>query len=54
MRAERVHELRWWTPQDLLAASDCDDIVFAPRALPALVASLVSDGPPDSPLEVGV
>ena len=51
MRAERVHELRWWTPDELRAAAD---VVFAPRALPDLVATLVTDGPPPTPFTVGV
>ena len=52
LRAERVHELRWWTPEDLLTVAA--DVVFAPRALPRLVAALVADGPPDEPVTVGV
>ncbi|MET0460562.1 MAG: NUDIX domain-containing protein [Ilumatobacteraceae bacterium] len=54
LRAERVHELRWWTPEDLLAAATAEDVVFAPRELPQLVAALVTNGPPDAPFEVGV
>jgi len=53
MRAERVHELRWWTPEELHAAA-ADDVVFAPRALPDLVSTLVTDGPPPTPFTVGV
>jgi 8-oxo-dGTP pyrophosphatase MutT (NUDIX family) len=53
LRAERVHELRWWTPEDLVAAAD-GDVLFAPRELPRLVAALVADGPPDQPVVVGV
>jgi ADP-ribose pyrophosphatase YjhB (NUDIX family) len=51
LRAEYVHEIAWWTPAELAAA---DDVVFAPRALPRLIAELVAGGPPDAPLDVGV
>ena len=51
--AERVHELRWWTVPDLLAAA-ADGVSFAPRDLPALVAELVANGPPAVPFDVGV
>jgi 8-oxo-dGTP pyrophosphatase MutT (NUDIX family) len=51
--AERVHELRWWTV-DELAAAGRDGVQFAPRRLPELVASLVQAGPPAAPIDVGV
>lgn len=53
MRAERVHELRWWTLDELETARR-DKVWFAPRALPRLVADLVAHGPPSSPVDVGV
>jgi 8-oxo-dGTP diphosphatase len=53
LRAERVHELRWWTLTELAAARE-DGVLFAPRELPALLADLVANGPPSTPLEVGV
>jgi 8-oxo-dGTP diphosphatase len=53
LRAERVHELRWWTIAELAAAAR-DGVWFAPRALPDLIADLVADGPPATPLDVGV
>ncbi len=53
LRAERVHELRWWTPQDL-AAGTADGVLFAPRRLPALVAGVIADGPPATPIDSGV
>lgn len=54
LRAERLHELRWWTAAELAAAGD-DRIRFAPRRLPALVAELVRDGvPAAAPVDVGV
>ncbi|MET0144854.1 MAG: NUDIX domain-containing protein [Ilumatobacteraceae bacterium] len=51
LRAERVHELRWWTPTELAAAID---VLFAPRRLPELVAGVIADGPPPTPLDSGV
>jgi 8-oxo-dGTP pyrophosphatase MutT (NUDIX family) len=51
--AERVHELRWWTAAELLAAGR-DGVRFAPRRLPELVAALVREGPPPAPIDVGV
>jgi len=52
LRAERVHELRWWTLDELEAAGD--DVVFAPRRLPGLVADLLGAGPPPEPVDAGV
>lgn len=46
LRAEHVEELRWWTLPELLAS----DARFAPRALPALLAALLRDGVPATPL----
>jgi 8-oxo-dGTP pyrophosphatase MutT (NUDIX family) len=51
LNAEYVFELRWWTQAELDAAAGID---FAPRDLPELVRSLVSDGPPPEPIEAGV
>jgi 8-oxo-dGTP diphosphatase len=50
LRAEGVHEVRWWTPDELAAATD---VTFAPRRLPALLSRLLADGPPDEPLDTG-
>jgi 8-oxo-dGTP diphosphatase len=51
LRAERVHELRWWTLDELATASG--DTLFAPRRLPQLIADVVADGPPASPVDAG-
>jgi 8-oxo-dGTP diphosphatase len=51
LRAEYVHEIAWWTPAELTEATD---VLFAPRALPRLIAELVADGPPAQPVDVGV
>jgi len=50
LRREFVTGMRWWTIDELEAA----DAVFAPRALPALIRSLIADGPPPHPIDVGV
>ena len=42
--------IRWWTLDELERAEE----VFAPRRLPELVRDLVVDGPPASPIDVGV
>jgi 8-oxo-dGTP diphosphatase len=51
LRAENVAGLRWWTLDELAAATD---VVFAPRRLPALVETLLAEGPPPDPIDVGV
>jgi ADP-ribose pyrophosphatase YjhB (NUDIX family) len=47
MRAERVHEMKWWSYDEIMAGSD---IGFAPAALPELLRSLVNDGIPAAPI----
>ncbi len=49
LNAEFVYELRWWTI-DEMAASDAH---FVPRELPTLLATLLRDGPPNDPIDVG-
>jgi ADP-ribose pyrophosphatase YjhB (NUDIX family) len=49
MRAEFVHELRWWTI-DEIGASDAH---FVPRELHALLGLLLRDGPPLDSIDVG-
>jgi 8-oxo-dGTP diphosphatase len=51
LRAERLHEIRWWSVGELLAAAD---IVFAPARLPGLIEQLLSEGPPAKPIDTGV
>jgi 8-oxo-dGTP diphosphatase len=48
MNAEFVHELRWWTI-DEIAASDAH---FVPVGLHTLLVSLLRDGPPTVPIDV--
>ena len=50
LAAEFVTAVRWWTPAELTAS----DELFAPRRLPELVATLLRDGPPGEPVDVGV
>ena len=50
LNAEYLTAMRWWAPDEL----DVGDAQFAPRHLPALVRSLVEEGPPATPLDVGV
>lgn len=54
LRAERLHELRWWTPQQVDAAERASSTVFAPRRLPELLAELLANGPPPAPIDAGV
>ncbi len=49
MHAEFVHELRWWTI-DEIAASDAH---FVPTELHALLGMLLRDGPPVDSIDVG-
>jgi ADP-ribose pyrophosphatase YjhB (NUDIX family) len=50
LRAEYLHELRWWTHAEIAASSH----VFVPAALGQHLAVLLTDGPPKEPVDVGV
>ena len=50
LREEGMTAVRWWTPDELEAA----EALFAPRRLPLLVRSLLREGPPAEPLDVGI
>ena len=50
LREEGVGALRWWTRDEL----DSSGEIFAPRRLPELVSGLFADGPPSTPVDVGV
>ena len=50
LAAEGVIGNAWWTVDELLASEES----FAPTRLPALVAEILADGPPDQPIDVGV
>lgn len=51
LRAEFVHEMRWWTLPELVAATD---VRFAPRRLAELFAGLLDRGVPTTPIDTGV
>ena len=51
LRDEGVGDVRWWTLDELEAATD---VLFAPRRLPTLLRELLRDGPPAEPIDVGV
>jgi len=50
LRSEYLHEIRWWSIDELATRSD---IVWVPGDLPRLIAELERDGTPSEPLEVG-
>jgi len=45
---EGVHDIRWWSPEELTDAG----ATFAPRALPALLDRLRREGVPDVPIQI--
>jgi 8-oxo-dGTP diphosphatase len=51
LRAERLHEIRWWDADEVVAATD---VRFAPAELGRLLADLLRHGPPPEPLDTGV
>lgn len=51
MRAESVHEMRWWSHDEIDQATQ---LRFAPRRLAELFGQFVSQGAPASPIETGV
>jgi 8-oxo-dGTP pyrophosphatase MutT (NUDIX family) len=48
--AEDVHELRWWTLEEL----EGSDAVFYPTRLAHFLRKLLQEGPPEQPIDVGV
>ena len=53
LRAERLHELRWWHLDEIDRAAG-DDMWFAPRTLGRHLRTLITDGPPVAPIDTGV
>ena len=51
LRAELVHEIRWWTLDEVAAAAD---VLFAPRRLAELARAVLADGPPAVPVDTGI
>jgi 8-oxo-dGTP pyrophosphatase MutT (NUDIX family) len=57
LAAEHLHELRWWTVDDIDAPPTAEvdgGVVFAPRRLGALLRDLVDHGPPETPVDTGI
>ena len=57
LNAENIFEIRWWSMEELAAAKD--DVteggsIWCPRDIWELVSGIVENGPPNSPLEIGV
>lgn len=50
LREENMAAVRWWALDEL----ETTGTLFAPRRLPSLVRSLLEEGPPASPVDVGV
>ena len=50
MNAEFVHELRWWTLDEIAAS----DVTFVPNELHVLLTTLLSDGPPTVSIDVSI
>ena len=50
LASEGVHELRWWTLDDL----EGSDANFAPRRIVQFLRQLIEKGPPAAPIDVGV
>jgi ADP-ribose pyrophosphatase YjhB (NUDIX family) len=51
LRAEFVHEMRWWSLPEIEAATTTR---FAPARLGELLRAVLTDGPPVVPIETGV
>ncbi|NNE12298.1 MAG: NUDIX domain-containing protein [Ilumatobacter sp.] len=51
LRAERVHEIRWWTVDEIARTTDAR---FAPQRLDRLIADLLVHGPPAEPIDTGL
>ena len=56
LRAERLHEIRWWSVEEIEAVTAAADpnLIFAPRRLGELLRVLQRDGVPAIPFESGV
>ena len=49
LTVEGVDDVRWWTPGEILNSTQ----VFAPRRLSAVLAEILTHGPPAEPLVLG-
>lgn len=50
LRAENLHEHRWWSVDEISAYDGAD--VFAPRDIHVHIRAVLRDGPPDVPFEI--
>jgi 8-oxo-dGTP diphosphatase len=53
LRDERLHELRWWTIDEITAATEAGTR-FAPGRLAELVRDIAENGSPTGPVDTGV
>ena len=53
LRDERLHELRWWTIEEIASATG-DGVRFAPGRLGELLLDLSENGLPTSPVDTGI
>ena len=53
MRAELVHEARWWS-LDEIERDTASHVLFSPRRLAALARELLRDGTPAAPIDTGI
>ena len=54
LRAEYLHEMRWFTVDEVAALADPPRVVTAPRELAEFLAALARDGRPRAPYRLGV
>ncbi|MDW3214253.1 MAG: NUDIX domain-containing protein [Ilumatobacteraceae bacterium] len=59
MRAEHVHEVRWWSLDELAGVpTDVEvspgQVRCSPRRLASLVRDLLDSGPPSAPIDTGI
>lgn len=54
MRAEHVHEMRWWSVVEIAEATARGDVLFAPRRIAELLAPVLAGELPDTPIDTGI
>jgi 8-oxo-dGTP diphosphatase len=57
LNSENIFEIRWWSLEELMAAKDDSTeggSLWAPRDLAELATAIAKNGPPSSPLDIGV
>lgn len=56
LRDELVHEIRWWSVDEIEAAAQRGSarVLFAPRRLGELARRLLTEGPPNEPIDTGI